>query len=316
MDGLKCFQRDEFTPVPGCAGHGKKDWDYCYDPTGSTELSGGNDNDATGLEARIGECDNDGQCKDGLKCFQRDDGETIPGCTGPGAGKDWDYCYDPSWTPGTTTPAAAPAAAAASSPFGPLEPGSIVALHSQIHNRFVRMNSNGNMDGSGHKGSNELPADWTWERFHVVDAGNGEIALWSEIHGKYIRMHENGNMDASGSKGKDSLPSDWTWERFKVVDGGNGQWALWNPIHNRYMRINSDGNMDGSGHKGPDELPSEWTWERFAVVVVQPAGGAAAPVTPAAPFGPLEPGSIVALHSQIHNRFVRMNSNGNMDGSG
>merc|ERR1719271_1778430 len=109
MDGLKCFQRDEFTPVPGCAGHGKKDWDYCYDPTGSTELSGGNDNDATGLEACIGECDNDGQCKDGLKCFQRDKGETIPGCTGPGAGKDWDYCYDPSWTPGATTPAAAPA---------------------------------------------------------------------------------------------------------------------------------------------------------------------------------------------------------------
>merc|ERR1719271_1401797 len=118
MDGLKCFQRDEFTPVPGCAGHGKKDWDYCYDPTGSTELSGGNDNDATGLEACIGECDNDGQCKDGLKCFQRDDGETIPGCTGPGAGKDWDYCYDPSWTPGTTTPAAEPAPAG-----GPVELG-------------------------------------------------------------------------------------------------------------------------------------------------------------------------------------------------
>jgi len=179
------------------------------------------------------------------------------------------------------------------------------------------MNSNGNMDGSGHKGKDELPSDWTWERFHVVDAGNGEIALWSEIHGKYIRMHENGNMDASGSKGKDELPSDWTWERFKVVDGGNGQWALWNPIHNRYMRINSDGNMDGSGHKGPDELPSDWTWERFAVVVVQPAGAAApAPAAAASPFGPLEPGSIVALHSEIHNRFVRMNSNGNMDGSG
>ena len=41
------------------------------------------------------------------------------------------------------------------------------------------MNSNGNMDGSGHKGKDELPSDWTWERFHVVDAGNGEIAFWS-----------------------------------------------------------------------------------------------------------------------------------------
>ena len=107
--GLKCFQRNDFTPVPGCSGKGKKGWDYCYDPTGSTELQGGNDNKAKNLDACIGECDNDGQCKSGLKCFQRSHGETIPGCTGSGAGKDWDYCYDPSWQPGSTTPAAAPA---------------------------------------------------------------------------------------------------------------------------------------------------------------------------------------------------------------
>jgi hypothetical protein len=25
----KCFQRDGYTPVPGCKGTGKKDWDYC-----------------------------------------------------------------------------------------------------------------------------------------------------------------------------------------------------------------------------------------------------------------------------------------------
>ena len=106
--GLKCFQRKGFTPVPGCSGKGKRDWDYCYDPSGSTELQGGNDNKAKNLGACIGECDNDGQCKSGLKCFQRSNGETIPGCTGSGAGKDWDYCYDPSWQPGSTT-AAAPA---------------------------------------------------------------------------------------------------------------------------------------------------------------------------------------------------------------
>ena len=107
--GLKCFQRNDFTPVPGCSGKGKRDWDYCYDPSGSTELQGGNDNKAKNLDACIGECDNDGQCKSGLKCFQRSNGETIPGCTGSGAGKDWDYCYDPSWQPGSTTPAASPA---------------------------------------------------------------------------------------------------------------------------------------------------------------------------------------------------------------
>ena len=61
------------------------------------ELSGGNDNDGypTDLAACTGECDDDDQCAAGLKCFQRNNGETIPGCTGPGGGKDWDYCYDP-----------------------------------------------------------------------------------------------------------------------------------------------------------------------------------------------------------------------------
>jgi len=97
--GLKCFQRTGYTPVPGCGGEGTKDWDYCYDPSGSTELQGGNDAEAKNLEACIGECDSDGQCKAGLTCFQRSHGETIPGCTGLGGGKNWDYCYDPSWTP-------------------------------------------------------------------------------------------------------------------------------------------------------------------------------------------------------------------------
>ena len=64
------------------------------------ELSGGNSNDAKNLQACIGECDNDGQCASGLKCFQREAGENIPGCKGLGGdgdgGKDWDYCYDPS----------------------------------------------------------------------------------------------------------------------------------------------------------------------------------------------------------------------------
>ena len=96
--GLKCFQRTGFTSVPGCSGNGTADWDYCYDPSGSVELSGGNDNNAKDLQACAGECDNDAQCASGLKCFQRSNSETIPGCTGAGADKAWDYCYDPTWS--------------------------------------------------------------------------------------------------------------------------------------------------------------------------------------------------------------------------
>ena len=70
--------------------------------------------------------------------------------------------------------------------------------------------------------------------------------------------------------------------------------------HNRFMRIHSNGNMDGSGRKGKDELPSDWTWERFSVVVVQKPG----PPPPPAE-NPFKPGAVVAMHSKIHNRFIR-----------
>ena len=82
--------------VAHCKGAGgEKTWDYCYDPVGRIELSGTNDDNAKNLQACIGECDNDGQCAMGLKCFQRSNGETIPGCKGAGGGKTWDYCYNP-----------------------------------------------------------------------------------------------------------------------------------------------------------------------------------------------------------------------------
>ena len=57
--------------------------------------AGGNDGGAKNLLACKGECDADAQCAEGLKCFQREKGEPIPGCWGPGEGKTWDYCYDP-----------------------------------------------------------------------------------------------------------------------------------------------------------------------------------------------------------------------------
>merc|ERR1719272_2800978 len=94
--GLECYQRSHGEAIPGCTGSGQeKNWDYCYDPVNKIELSGVNDDNAKNLQACIGECDNDGQCAAGLECFQRSNGETIPGCKGSGAHKGWDYCYVP-----------------------------------------------------------------------------------------------------------------------------------------------------------------------------------------------------------------------------
>merc|ERR1711981_1488314 len=43
------------------------------------------------LQLCEGDCDRDSDCGEGLKCFQREDNEDIPGCIGDPLSK-WDYC--------------------------------------------------------------------------------------------------------------------------------------------------------------------------------------------------------------------------------
>ena len=51
--------------------------------------------DENGCKVCQGDCDRDSDCYPGLKCFQRDGNEEVPGCDGTGKGA-WDYCYDPT----------------------------------------------------------------------------------------------------------------------------------------------------------------------------------------------------------------------------
>jgi hypothetical protein len=105
--GLKCFNRNNMEPVPGCTGDVKPlaGTDFCYVPPASPPpgtLNRVGNNGAAGLLNNCeGDCDNDGECYSGLKCFQRTDNRTVPGCTGDK--KQWwgtDFCYIPAVTPG------------------------------------------------------------------------------------------------------------------------------------------------------------------------------------------------------------------------
>ena len=85
--GLKCFLRYDFTPVPGCSGTGVGGWDYCIFP----ELNSVEGNPTETLQLCEGDCNTDDDCAPGLKCFQRDALESVPGCSGTGA-YNVDYC--------------------------------------------------------------------------------------------------------------------------------------------------------------------------------------------------------------------------------
>ena len=96
--GLKCMQRNNMEPVPGCNSGGVKGHDYCYDPKSMTLLNLGVSAHTLGsLHNCQGDCDSDANCMKGLLCYQRNANEAVPGCTPGGAGdkSGYDYCYVP-----------------------------------------------------------------------------------------------------------------------------------------------------------------------------------------------------------------------------
>jgi len=92
-------------------------------------------------------------------------------------------------------------------------PNDQVALYNAGAHRFLRLH-NTDMDASPVVNDGVLPAAWEYERYDVVDAGNGEIALRSVFWAKYVRMNNPSSMDTSVKVW--SLPCNWEWERFRV----------------------------------------------------------------------------------------------------
>ena len=77
--------------------------EYCYIPEDNSPMEipsvnkGGNPTTHYLLSLCEGDCDNDDQCEEGLKCHQRDNGEPTPGCDHDSAVPPLhDFCYDPT----------------------------------------------------------------------------------------------------------------------------------------------------------------------------------------------------------------------------
>jgi len=92
-NNLKCWQREMGDVLPpGCDGSPYKNWDYCYEPTPIMKVGG---NPSELLRKCEGDCDSDSDCRNNLKCWQREMGDALPlGCAGQPY-KNWDYCYEP-----------------------------------------------------------------------------------------------------------------------------------------------------------------------------------------------------------------------------
>jgi len=174
--------------------------------------------------------------------------------------------------------------------------GSTVALHSTVHNRFVVMNDH-KMFGGIHRNPDPFRPSMTWERFTVVDAGNGQIALHSARWNRFAKT--GGGVSPVQAASRLPPAHEWGAERFTVVvDAARSQIALHS--NNAFLQMTPDGKVQNTGHMDINHLPDSHTWERFRVLQVEAY---------------LQPGDTVALHCAVHNRFLRMNANGIMDRS-
>ena len=168
------------------------------------------------------------------------------------------------------------------SPLDLLRPGNHVALYAMYHRKFLSMGDESlkfaifGLDA----GLDAAPLDdWRkWERFLVVDAGDGKIALYNPCHGRFVRMRgedRDWHVDGGGTEiDPDKLQKlNWDnlqWERWEPIDplnGGNGKIALYNPSHKRLLRLvegrsKDNGHVDGGGgewrndskHHPPDDF--------------------------------------------------------------
>ena len=80
--------------------------------------------------------------------------------------------------------------------FNSFKIGQTIAIYSKYNKSFIRINGdNGNLDSLQlNLEENQLPKEWEWERFKIIDAGNDEIALYNVNLKRFILMNQNNEM--------------------------------------------------------------------------------------------------------------------------
>ncbi|CAE7349703.1 unnamed protein product [Symbiodinium sp. CCMP2592] len=184
-----------------------------------------------------------------------------------------------------------------------LKPGTMVALYSKKHRRFLKVNT-GDKDlvATSTTSVDGLRTDWINEYFTVVDAGQGQIALHSPRFNRFVRLKSDTNVDMSSDRA--SLPSSWQSVRFVPVNAGNGEVALYSKSRKRFVQMRDNAKVEAKNQAMKAEsLPASWSWVRFQVVQGHP-------------YFYLEPGSVITIYSWKHKRFLQMDSDGKMKKSG
>merc|ERR1719201_2735108 len=168
--------------------------------------------------------------------------------TGGGCGQESRQCDVPCVTP---APHQTPV-------LGPERAGETIALYSEHVQRFAQLNVNGRLTSTPKMAADGLQAWHTWERFEVVDGGQGQVALYSNAHWRFVQMTASGEMRWSlwwPAFLKQFLRAEWSSERFEAVQAGPSLIALYSSEHGRFVQMNSNGEVGATAPTAKDVLP-------------------------------------------------------------
>ncbi|CAE7515684.1 unnamed protein product [Symbiodinium sp. CCMP2592] len=150
-----------------------------------------------------------------------------------------------------------------------LAPGTTVGLWSPMWKHWLRLN-HADMDKGGNVMAHDKPNlayQTDWEKFEVVDAGDGEVALWNPTFKAFVQI-ENGDAKASPPIYPRQLTTIWPSCRFQVVPTGDGTIALHNPAETQFLAMRMEPGAAGiltTGHTIQSLPETATSWERFVV---------------------------------------------------
>lgn len=129
-----------------------------------------------------------------------------------------------------------------------LVPGTTVSLRSQVNNQYVCADSGGSAPLIANRA-----AVGPWERFLVVDVGNGNVALRAQANNQYVCADDNGNSPLIANRAAAGF-----WESFTELDAGSGRSALRALVNSRYVAADNSGSSPLIANK-----TAIGSWESF-----------------------------------------------------
>lgn len=171
-----------------------------------------------------------------------------------------------------------------------LKPGTTVGIHNRFFSQYLNIWGDLTVHSSGTRAfETAFDPSWIWERFTVIDAGNGEIALHHQRSNSFLGVNAHGIYAIYAPASQ--LPAGWLDQRFEVVTISSGYFGLFNRHSKNFLSI-GPGHGTYLFHSPTKFLPPGHTHQQFRAHLVEPL---------------LKPGTIVALYNNIHQRYLKMN---------